>query len=452
MDHDRELIRQEDIFVLNEEIVRLRHYMEDNRSRLSLDDLAALGRNLEQLSDELDEAMMGPMPMAHTGDEVISILSNREDAMQGRPQRGFVDHYANTSLAQERTAGPVHMLPYGQRAGLSYDDGQSDDEDEESQPNHETLIELGHLGFNITDGTEDDDEDSFEARQAARQDALQRQRDEALDRRCDDKWQELLAYRVRRDFLENSFKQSLSMWNTEDEETCQAFRRHAIYAAAYSDAEVRTFDIMRWWTKMPDHVQESLRELTKYFHKEAKLEYDAKHFEMDCGNVPLCSEKSGGPNEHWMSDKGYAAERFGKADYGWEANQHRNSFHNYRPRAEFKGRQAILHVRAGFETRKVRFQQTDEQIAFDKRIDQKIRVWINEATEYLRKAQNDILQGLSEKQAKELKDMINKLNYDMAAFDVKMKGHRFALNVPAATDQQTDVSADQQTASERAAA
>lgn len=141
---------------------------------------------------------------------------------------------------------------------------------------------------------------------------------------------------------------SMREYEQEDPAGYQAFHNHILNAYIVSEADVRIYDILRWYTKIPLNVKLPLNDLSRYYHQEAVLRTDLRRAEGRLVGNPL------------LDDEQYAAEFGIDRSFGFNrthADDNVNGPTAYLPR--FSGLRQIKHLQASFEVRKVRLEHAD---------------------------------------------------------------------------------------------
>ena len=162
-------------------------------------------------------------------------------------------------------------------------------------------------------------------------------------------------YTTERQLIVN-FKQAMVQYNHENQARWRLFVDHCINAHIVAVTNVRAYDIMRWYSKVPANVTTSLNELSKYYHSEARMQNN-------------CRDRDAMAASLWRTETDldpeilYASARFGKSDYGFESNANRaEAIEKYTPR--FHGRRQLKHLLASFEVCRVRLEQAEAGIRF----------------------------------------------------------------------------------------
>ena len=148
----------------------------------------------------------------------------------------------------------------------------------------------------------------------------------------------------------------LSTYETEDLAGFAVFFKHVLDAHVVSEADVRVYDIIRWYKAIPTYVRDPLLDLIEHYHREAIVRQSIKKSEIEAGtwHDPQSVRRS-------ENDEVYAAGPTGNGQehFGYEHSQLKNGFGDYRPR--FEGALQLKHLAASLRVRKVRLQYLDRR-------------------------------------------------------------------------------------------
>ncbi|KAK5117062.1 hypothetical protein LTR85_008993 [Meristemomyces frigidus] len=108
--------------------------------------------------------------------------------------------------------------------------------------------------------------------------------------------------------LLDMFKMNLFQFSEDNPMDIKSFQAHSMNAHIVASSDVQAYDIIRWFTDIPQSVRLPLNGISRYYHKEAVLRSEPKHAERRC---------EGG---HLSDDEEYAAERVSSPHFGFEKN------------------------------------------------------------------------------------------------------------------------------------
>ncbi|KAK4543780.1 hypothetical protein LTR36_004813 [Oleoguttula mirabilis] len=233
---------------------------------------------------------------------------------------GDVDNHIESHQDRSRQEPEARPIPYGTQLILAAD-----------------LRDNEHSG------------ESYEERRARRHTAIEETQAVPARRDADHEGYKLTKHYRKLPRLLKMFKTNLDQYAKQDAAGFKAFQAHIINAHIVTSADVRAYDIIRWYTKIPQNVKLPLNDLSRYYHEEAVLRSNLKHAEHRCeGN-------------HLYDDEEFAVERFGCPDFGFEDHTNDepvNGFTDYTPR--FEGGLQVQHLLACVKVRKVRLEHVDE--------------------------------------------------------------------------------------------
>jgi len=253
-------------------------------------------------------------------------------------------------------------------------------------------------------------EETFEERTTRNQDRHQ-ELSKNLEDKCFDRLNEHYMTQVP---LLHVFKVSLSEFAESDPNGFKAFKKHMINAHVVSSADVRAYDIMRWFKKdLPQNVKLSLNDVSRYYHKEAVLRSELKHAEGRCDG------------DHLKNDEEWAAELGVGEPFGLEQGDPiQNGVTDYVTR--FSGRLQIKHLIASFETREVFLEHADRTDRYPAKadhhrdgdvtsVDTLVVEWSKSARDYFKNDGRDGVETLSNAEQSLLdKTLLAMLTYEHA--------------------------------------
>ncbi|KAK3072161.1 hypothetical protein LTR53_007307 [Teratosphaeriaceae sp. CCFEE 6253] len=332
-------------------------------------------------------------------DDTSSLPASRTRSLRSSPRR-TPNLYLNTSLEERFPIVPPVVEP------------ESESSDEEAY----SLRDLLPAMSNPNPPPARDIRSYSPSRALARRSPAQHDEDTAGDKLRE-------HYRTEQ-ALRCAFDTALQQFQTARPVNFAAFQARLLNAQAVSQGEVRTIDILTWFTKVSTTFHQVLARLQTYLREEAYLRHQ------------LASLEQRGL-DNWTSDHDYSVVRHASARYGSESQA--IGIEKLTLLFEGQGRLFLRYLQACLDVRMVRVEQATAEDRYGKKmweqsVDKKVVGWIAAAEKYLARRM-EAAQPAGAKEAFGLTEyadedsVYHNLVSDLIAYREKLEARQFNIEI-----------------------
>lgn len=187
----------------------------------------------------------------------------------------------------------------------------------------------------------------------------------------------LREVRQRKCVVLQRFEQALKRFESDDKEAHDAFYKHCLNAFLVTSADVRSFDIVRWYRDLPEDLSNALFEVCFWEHSEAKTRVNMDNFQQQAGLVEM----------DIVQEERYAAARYGQPDFRFEVTSKRQQGLDVFD-SQGQGERMIQNIIANLQVRMVRLQYAESNLRYqynkwEKTLDYTFSLYLYNVRQYL---------------------------------------------------------------------